>query len=325
MGSPMYGWGYSNYNNAYYGLPQIGAGQLAAPTQARSLGLYDYSQPISTTAAPPSAPVASQASAGFDQARDAFKQGNYPQAVQLAQQALGQMPNDPNLHEFLALGCSRRASTTRPHRRSIAVLSDGPGWNWTTLIGQYPEADVYTQQLRALETYVEGEPPVGLRPLRSGLSLCDPGPTRRRPSSSARPPGSSPTDKLSAQLAAHLQPPASPPPDSAAAASPPATAPAESVAPGKLAGSWTAIPAKDSHVALTIQDDGSFTWGVTTPGKPDMTIAGKSTLANGVLTLADQNNKNGALVGQVAWQDDHHMTFRVLGAPQDDPGLKFER
>ena len=64
---------------------------------------------------------------------------------------------------------------------------------------------------------------------------------------------------------------------------------------------------------------------MTSPGKPVQTIAGKSTLANGTLTLADQDGQNGALVGQVAWQDDNHMTFRILGAPQDDPGLKFER
>ncbi len=56
-----------------------------------------------------------------------------------------------------------------------------------------------------------------------------------------------------------------------------------------------------------------------------MAIAGKSTLADGILTLADQNSQNGALVGQVAWQDDKHFSFRLQGAPQDDPGLKFAR
>ena len=72
-------------------------------------------------------------------------------------------------------------------------------------------------------------------------------------------------------------------------------------------------------------DNGDFTWAVTSTGKPAKTITGKSTYANGVLTLAGQDGQLGALAGQVAWQDDNHMTFRVLGAPQDDPGLKFER
>ena len=113
------------------------------------------------------------------------------------------------------------------------------------------------------------------------------------------------------------------PPKRAAPAT--ATAAAEAAPQGKLVGRWAATPAKDARVALAINDDSNFTWAVTTPGQPDKTIAGKSTFANGVLTLAGRMDKLGALAGQVAWQDDNHMTFRVLGAPQDDPGLKFER
>jgi hypothetical protein len=121
-----------------------------------------------------------------------------------------------------------------------------------------------------------------------------------------------------------LQPPATPA-SSAGAAAPTATASAEPASQGKLAGRWSATPAKDAQVALAINDDGNFTWAVTSTGKPAKTITGKSTYANGVLTLAGQDERLGALAGQVAWQDDNHMTFRVLGAPQDDPGLKFER
>ena len=325
MGSPMYGWGYSNYNNAYYGLPQGGVGgQVAGPTQARAAS-YDYSHPISTTAAPPEAPVASQASAGFDQARDAFKQGMYGAAVQLGQQALGQMPNDPNLHEFVALGLFAQGQYDQAASPLYAVLSVGPGWNWTTLIGMYADADVYTQQIRALESYVKTNPESPSGHFVLGYHYVTQGANAAAATQFGEAARLKPDDKLSAQLAAHLQPPATQPPASAGAAAPAATPPAESISPGKLAGSWAATPAKDSRVALTIQDDGSFTWAVTSPNKPAMTIAGKSTLANGTLTLGDQSQQNGALVGQVAWQDDNHMTFRVLGAPQDDPGLKFER
>ena len=35
-----------------------------------------------------------------------------------------------------------------------AVLSAGPGWNWSTLVGLYPDVDTYTNQLRALEASV---------------------------------------------------------------------------------------------------------------------------------------------------------------------------
>ena len=39
-----------------------------------------------------------------------------------------------------------------------AVLSVGPGWDWTTLISLYPNVDVYTAQLRALEDYCKANP-----------------------------------------------------------------------------------------------------------------------------------------------------------------------
>src|SRR5262249_17879274 len=119
---------------------------------------FDYSHPISTTTPPPAAPVPTQASGVFDQAREAFKQGNYDQAIQLDQQAMGQMPNDPNLHEFLALALFARGQYDQAASSLYAVLSNSPGWNWTTLIGMYSEADIYTQQLRALEGYSKANP-----------------------------------------------------------------------------------------------------------------------------------------------------------------------
>ena len=321
MGSPMYGWGYSNYNNAYSGLGPIGGGgnQPLGPPP------FDYSQPISTTAAAPAAPVAAKATADFDQARDAFKQGNYALAVQLGEQALGQMPNDPNIHQFLALGLFAQGQYDQAAAPLYAVLTIGPGWNWTTLIGSYAEADTYTQQLRALEAYIRANPQsapahfvVGYHYLTQGHNDA----AAKQFEDAAR---LQPSDKLSAQLAAQLQPPASQPPSSDGAAPPTATASAESAPQGKLAGRWAATPAKDARVGLAINDDGNFTWTVTSSGQPAKTITGKSTFANGVLTLAGQDGQVGALAGQVAWQDDNHMTFRVLGAPQDDPGLKFER
>ncbi len=339
MGSPMYGWGYSNYNNAYYGLPQMNSGQIAAPTQARIADrndlsqattgavAYDYSQPISTTAAAPAATVTSKATATFDQARDAFKQGNYVLAVQLGQQALGQMPNDPSIHQLLALGQFAQGQYDQAAAPLYAVLTIGPGWNWTSLISSYAEADTYTQQIRALEAYVRANPQSAPAHFVLAYHYLTQGHNDAAAKQFETAAGLQPSDKLSAQLAAELQPPASQQPssDAAASATSTASAAAGSAVQGKLAGRWTATPAKDARVALAIDDNGGFTWAVTAPGQPAKNIAGKSTFANGVLTLAGQDQQLGALAGQVAWQDDNHMTFRVLGAPSDDPGLKFER
>jgi len=324
MGSPMYGWGYSNYNNAYSGLGPIGGGGNQPPV-GTGPPPFDYSQPISTTAAAPAAPVAAKATADFDQARDAFKQGNYALAVQLGEQALGQMPNDPNIHQFLALGLFAQGQYDQAAAPLYAVLTIGPGWNWTTLIGSYAEADTYTQQLRALEAYIRANPQSAPAHFVAGYHYLTQGHNDAAAKQFEQAAGLQPADKLSAQLAAQLQPPASQQPSSDGAAPPTATASAESAPQAKLAGRWAATPAKDARVGLAINDDGNFTWTVTSSSQPAKTITGKSTFANGVLTLAGQDGQVGALAGQVAWQDDNHMTFRVLGAPQDDPGLKFER
>ncbi len=42
-----------------------------------------------------------------------------------------------------------------------AVLSAGPGWDWTTLSSLYPNVDTYTKQLRALEEYRNQHPDDG--------------------------------------------------------------------------------------------------------------------------------------------------------------------
>src|SRR6185369_4983835 len=39
-----------------------------------------------------------------------------------------------------------------------AVLAAGPPWDWNTVQALYPNIDVYTQQLRALEQYVKQNP-----------------------------------------------------------------------------------------------------------------------------------------------------------------------
>ena len=56
-----------------------------------------------------------------------------------------------------------------------------------------------------------------------------------------------------------------------------------------------------------------------------MTIAGKLTFSGDTLTLSAEGGQNGALVGQVTWKDADDFTFRLVGGPSNDPGLKFAR
>ncbi len=80
----------------------MAAAATAGRPSSSSQSSYDYAQPIDATAPPPEDSVTTQAMTTFDQAREAFKQGDYSRALDLTDQALKQVPNDPTLHEFRA-------------------------------------------------------------------------------------------------------------------------------------------------------------------------------------------------------------------------------
>ena len=100
--------------------------------------------------------------------------------------------------------------------------------------------------------------------------------------------------------------------------------PAETTPPqgAAITGTWTAQPAADTAIALTIQPGGDFTWQVTKKGQPQQ-LSGKSTFGQGILTLAQ--DKGPALVGRVDWKDANHMNFRIVGDGPEDPGLSFSK
>jgi len=321
-GSPMYGWGYSGYRNPYYGggFGSGGAPQTAAVPQPTAAPGSGYSQPISTTAAPPEQTVVSQAASSYDQARAAFKTGDYAQALQLNQQALAQTPNDAELHEFLALAYFAQGKYPQAAAPLYAVLSVRPGWDWTTLSGMYPDVDTYTGQLRALEAYLKSNPDSAQARFVLAYQYLSQGHDPEAMAQLKEVVRLEPGDTLSPQIIAAFQPSGGNP-QAPAEAVPAAT----SAVQGNLVGTWAATPAQDAKIALAIQEDGTFTWTATGPGKPALNIAGKSTFADHILTLTAQGGQDGALVGRVAWQDTGNFTFRLVGAPPNDPGLKFAR
>ncbi len=316
-GSPMYNYGYSGYSNPYAGTGGGAGGVVqagAAPPAGGGSPGYNYSEPISTTAAPPEPTVADQATSSFDQARAAFKAGDYPNALQLVQQALTQMPNDTTLHEFLGLVLFAQGQYEQAAAPLYAVLSVGPGWDWTTLSGMYPDVATYTGQLRNLEAYITANPKsANARFVLAYEYLCE-GHDENAITQLKEVVKLQPGDTLSAQLVAKSQP----------APAAPTAAPAPNV-DAKLSGKWAAIPAPGANITLAIEDDGRFSWVTSATGKAPATIAGTSTFADGVLTLADEKGQNGALAGNVVWKDPAHFNFRIAGSPPADPGLNFAR
>jgi tetratricopeptide (TPR) repeat protein len=201
--------------------------------------------------------------------------------LQLNQQALALMPDDATLHEFLALVLFAQEKYDQAAAPLYAVLSVGPGWHWTTLSGMYDEVATYTAQLRALEAYIKAHPDAAGARFVLAYYLCQ-GHDEAAVAELKDVLKLKPDDTLSRQLVARYQPDRKPDAEAPDAETTPAKA-------GKLAGDWTASPAKGTTIALKIKDDGAFGWTVTAASEPAKTIDGTSRLADGVLTLAAED------------------------------------
>jgi tetratricopeptide (TPR) repeat protein len=299
--------------NPYYGSGYGPSGVVA--TSGAAAPVYDYSQPINTVAPPPETAVADDAMATFDAAREAFKQGNYADAVAKADAALAKLPNDAAIHEFRALCLFALKRYDEAAATLYSVLAVGPGWDWATLISLYPSVDVYTSQLRAAEDYcranpksasarfvlayqylTEGHTDVAVKTLKDVLALNS-------------------NDALAAKLVRQLDPSAQP----ATVAAAPVSAPPQGAS---LSGTWKAQPNPDTTIELNAQPDGRFTWKVTRAGKTQ-DFAGTYAYRDGVLTLTQDNGP--VLVGRVNWNDPTHMAFHVVGEGPQDPGLTFAK
>jgi tetratricopeptide (TPR) repeat protein len=306
-----YGWGYADYANPYYDQ------SYAAVSQP----FYDYSQPIDTTAAAPAEDVATPALSTFDQARDAFKNGDFANALALTEQSLKTMPNDPAIHEFRGIVLFALKRYEEAASEFYTVLSVGPGWDWTTLISLYPSVDVYTDQLRALESYAQANrSSAAARFLLANLYLTS-GQTDAAVAELNQVVQLQPKDKVSAFLLASISKAQSP--DTAQA---PGAAPVPSQQPpagAKIEGTWVAQPASGTTITLSATTDGKFSWKVTSKGRTNE-IKGTSSFENGVLSLAPGEDRP-PMVGNVKWQDANQFTFQAMGGGPADPGLTFKR
>src|SRR5262249_53604938 len=166
FGSLPYASGYCDYSNPYYasvGVPYLDYSQplsinSCVPLTTTELAGQTVDLGADVVQQPANAPAVQAGLQQFDRARAVFSQGDYQQALRLTDAALKAVPNDPTMHEFralalFALGDFRQAAATLN-----AFLAVAPGWDWKTMIGLYPNVDVYTNQLRALEAYRREHP-----------------------------------------------------------------------------------------------------------------------------------------------------------------------
>jgi tetratricopeptide (TPR) repeat protein len=333
-------WGYYGYSNPYWnggGSTYINYSQpivAAAPLDPGGPLLADDGSaplpgplPGDVAGAPGPATDQDQAMAIFEGARGQFTAGDYAGALAATDNAIKLQPNDPVLHEFRALCLFAEGDYQQAAAATYAVLSGGPGWDWTTVSSLYPSTMVYTQQLRALENYSQQHPDAADARFLLAYQYLLTGHNDAASAQLKQVVALQPNDTLSAQLLKSISPATDAfPTDAPGANGAPALAGAapatKPVTAGALVGNWTASRPDGTKVEMDLTGANQFTWRFDQGGKPQQ-LAGTYTLADNYLVLkASQQN---ALVGQVGLLANDEMSFRLADNNPADPGLVFKR
>ena len=94
-----------------------------------------------------------------------------------------------------------------------------------------------------------------------------------------------------------------------------------------LIGTWNAKRDDGAAFTLVLNQDNTFSWKFSQPdgNQKDNTqqFSGKYTLEGDLLALERQ--EGGSLVAQVTQDKSGNFNFKLLGAPQQDPGLDFQK
>jgi len=290
--------------------------------------VIDYSQPLvlagsSGGGEAPSVPTtpSEEATRLLDAARTAFQQADYATALTQVNQALAQQSNDPVSHEFRGLVLFATGKYAEASAAIYAVLSTGPGWDWTTMIGFYADAAVYTQQLRALEDYRTAHPNAAEARFLLAYHYLTCGYNDAAVKELQKVVALNPKDQLSAQLLRSLQAPTDAEPAQPASAAAPAAASTPLTA-ASLTGKWQAQRPDGSSIALDLRADGQYTWSFSQQGKP-REFTGPYTLADNLLIL--KQGSTPTMVGQVAPLGPSSFNFKLANDNPADPGLTFSK
>ncbi len=351
LGSP-WGWGYYSYYNPYWTGPYAGATyinysqpvvlsqpvvaqpvvqaqQPAAPAGYNAPGYnpagYNAGgyNPYGAQSAPP-APALDPAQQArqddalqiFDNARSLFGRGDYKNALAQADRAIKLVPNDSVMHEFRALCLFALQDYQQSAAAVYAVVSVGPGWDWTTVNNLYPNVDVYAQQLAALEKYATDHPNVPGPRFLLGYHYLLAGHNDQAAAQFEQVVELQPKDQLAAQLLKGLTTRGDVPQPG-----PPAE-PAKPVDAASVVGSWKSSRPDGSTFEMSLGADNKFSWKFNQQDK-QQAMNGTYTLADNYLILkaSDQN----ALVGQVELAANNQLKFKLAGGNPADPGLTFTR
>jgi tetratricopeptide (TPR) repeat protein len=324
-----YQFGYSDYYNPYYteSMPAYYSEPIitvpvepvqtvitqpaqAAPTQAVQV------QQEAPAAAPLPPGVSAEAVSKFDQARSSFYDGKYDEALKLTDGAVAQMSRDAVLHEFRSLVLFTLKRYAESAATIHSVLDVGPGWDWETLSGLYSSIDTYKSQLRDLEEAGTQDPKSAALQFLLGYHYLTCGHQENALKVFRRTLELQPKDSVAASLVASLSPREAQP-----AKTPTETKPKD-VSADKVVGIWTATANGKAKYSMSLNKDGSFSWGYTR-GNRKQEVKGVHTIEGNVLAM--EPDSGGVMLAELTAKGPDTLHFKMIGGKSDDPGLEFRR
>jgi tetratricopeptide (TPR) repeat protein len=301
---------------------QFGCGDYSNPYYTDTSG-FDYTEPIVTPAEVTTQPdsglpagVSQEAVDKFDQARTAFLEGDYEKALKLTDEVVAQLPRDAVVHEFRSLVLFALKRYTESATAIHAVLAVGPGWDWKTLSGLYPNADTYTTQLRALEAFRDQNPNSAEVRFLLGYHYLACGYPDDALKQFRRVTELQPKDSVAAALAATLSP------RDLRTAQPSAEPAPKSVPSDSVVGNWTAEGKGTARYSMVLAADGTFTWAFSR-GSRKQEVKGVYSLEGNVIAM--EPDSGGVMLAELAVKEPEALHFKMIGGAADDPGLKFLR
>lgn len=290
---------------------------------------FDFSQPIRTEAPPPPENQVEQAQAAMDQALNAFYNKDFYSAMTLVDKALTGLPHDTAVHEFRALVLFALGKYDQAAEALYAILSVGPGWDWTTMLGLYADRETYSQHLDRLERHVATRPSDAAARFVLGYHYLTLNFPEEAVEQFRKVVELKPSSSLASQMVQLVESSLKGESTDGTSAQPAGSGTAElpedvgvAPEPSSLWGTWVAKPAEDTTIRLELRDDATFTWTVEQSEAP-RSFSGQFTQGGTLLTLAPA--EGGAMVGNVSSLQPDRFDFRMAGSSASDPGLQFRR
>ncbi len=314
LGSIIYNSGYLGYSNPYY----VDGGWSG----------YNYSQPIIVTYNTSSVVADNDPNSAdevLSNAVAAFQQNDYDAALDITNKGITQFPDDAVLHEFRSLVLFAKQDYQQSASTIHSVLAVGPGWDWTTLSSMYSSVAIYTEQLRALEAFTKANPEDAASRFLLAYHYMSCGHAEPAARQLRQVVQLMPNDRVAADMLKMVAPPEVTQLDETAP-QPEQELTRPDVKPinkASLVGKWKAAREDGSTFGLTLTNDAKFKWSFAQKDQPAQEFEGTYSVEENVLAL--ERSDGGSLIAEVTPGGEAMFNFKLIGAPEDDPGLDFNK